>query len=285
MKTSLITTFKAIIFITFISCCNLLIANTSSHTSNNTKIDNSPFMPYELNYILPFNYSDSNRKYDEIFPNMPNRRYEVKFQISAQTPIVSNIFGKPLSLNVFYTQLSFWQFYAKSAYFRESNYNPGLFFHLQPSQAHLKIYSIDLGAMHQSNGRGSTFERSWNRVFMNFTFLLSPKWSFTLRPWVRVHILEAKDYNPQITHFLGYGDMRLTYHHNNFMASLMVRNLLESHLKRGAGELDISFPFYHYFHGFVQGFTGYGESLISYNHYTNSVGVGISLFSKHTPSD
>jgi phospholipase A1 len=260
--------------------------NGSGDKSNSSCVAmNSPFEPYELNYILPYSYNSSNKAYDEIFDHTANKKYEVKFQISAQTPIIRNIFHKPLSLNVFYTQVSYWQFYATSAYFRESNYNPGFFLHLQPQNKHpFRLFSVDVGAMHQSNGRGATYERSWNRVFMNLTFHLSPSWGLSLRPWYRVNVLEAKNYNPDLVHYLGDGDLRVNYRKNNFAASLMLRNEFESGFSRGAEELDISFPFYSYFHGFVQVFSGYGQSLIAYNHYSNSAGVGISLFSQHTPS-
>lgn len=250
-------------------------------TTGNSYI--SPFGPYQLNYIIPFNYSTADTSYDQIYPNSPNKKYEVKFQISGQTTLIDNLFHKPLGLNLFYTQVSYWQFYAKSAYFRETNYNPGLFFHFHPTFGKLpfRLKAVDLGAMHQSNGRGEKYERSWNRVFMDFTFQISPDWCVSVRPWYRVHILEAKDYNPDMVRYLGDGDIRINYHHNNFMASLMFRNVFESGFARGAEELDLSFPLYSHFHMFLQTFSGYGQSLIAYNHYTNSVGIGFSLFSDH----
>jgi phospholipase A1 len=144
--------------------------------------------------------------------------------------------------------------------------------------------SIDFGAMHQSNGLGSTNERSWNRIYLNFTFHLTNNWVLSVRPWYRIHALEDEDYNLNITKYLGDGDLRISYTFNNFMVYLLLRNEIESGFSRGAEELDFAFPFFHHIHGFVQAFSGYGQSLISYNHPTNSIGVGFSLFGPHTPN-
>ena len=61
--------------------------------------------------------------------------------------------------------------------------------------------------------------------------------------------------------------------------SIMSRNNLESGFQRGALQLSWSFPLFKwpYLKGYVQYFTGYGESLIDYDHYVNTIGFGLSL--------
>jgi len=44
-----------------------------------------------------------------------------------------------------------------------------------------------------------------------------------------------------------------------------------------SAELAYSFPLTPYVYGYVQVFSGYGQSLIEYNHRTNSAGVGLAF--------
>ena len=85
---------------------------------------------FHTNYILPFYYTGS--PYREVYEghtpdNQKIKHQEMKFQISLLIPILSfnNSYD---SINVGYTQVSYWQFYNKSQFFRESNYAPELFF-------------------------------------------------------------------------------------------------------------------------------------------------------------
>lgn len=59
----------------------------------------------------------------------------------------------------------------------------------------------------------------------------------------------------------------------------MSRKNIESGFSKGAVELGWSFPLWEipYFKGYVQYFSGYGESLIDYDEYVNRLGVGIIL--------
>lgn len=57
----------------------------------------------------------------------------------------------------------------------------------------------------------------------------------------------------------------------------MFRNTIESRFKHGAIELSYSFPIHGLLDGYIQFFSEYEQSLIEYNHYTNSIGVGLII--------
>lgn len=231
---------------------------------------------YKPTYFLPFYYTQSPYQsvYDHDTPfDQKVMSEEFKGQISFQAPLVYQAFGPKNTLSLGYTQLSYWQVYADSQYFRETDYEPEIFFsHVQTNYFNWKI-----GLEHQSNGRGGYQERSWNRVY-GAANISGANWLLTFQPWVLIFMTDSSQVpNPDITHFMGNGEESFAYKVNNLTISVMVRNNLESHFARGAEEVDFTFPLTTHFRGFVQFFSGYGQSLIEYNHYTNGVGIGFAL--------
>jgi phospholipase A1 len=131
--------------------------------------------------------------------------------------------------------------------------------------------------VHQSNGRGGLFERSWNRGYGEAIYS-GANWLFSAKAWGLIFQDESSNlHNPDIADYLGYGRLlfAIKTHKNTF--SFMVRNELESHFTRGAEQITWSFPLHGHFLGYMQMFSGYGQSLIEYNHYTNSAGFGIAF--------
>ena len=135
-----------------------------------------------------------------------------------------------------------------------------------------------VGLVHQSNGRSGVLSRSWNRAYATFVFERDD-WAFAIKPWVWLRSDREDSDNPDITDYLGHGELRLFYGHAGHVFSLMSRNNLESGFDRGAVELSWSFPVfgYPYLKGYLQYFYGYGESLIDYDRRVNRIGLGISL--------
>lgn len=239
-------------------------------------------IPYRPTYILPayYDFKPDRNVYKQETPNDEQlKNVELKFQFSLKIPLWTNIFNKPVSLYAAYTQLSFWQAYTDSPFFRESNYEPEFFLDYKVDK-NLKygweLTFIDLGVEHQSNGRGGTLERSWNRMYAR-AILSKGNFLLSLVPWYVFNDPSKRKHNPDIVHYLGHGKLIFAYGICNNTFSLETRNNIESGFSYGSAQLAWSFPLTKNFKGYIQAFTGYGQSLIEYNHYSNSVGIGFAL--------
>src|SRR5207245_11785868 len=118
---------------------------------------------------------------------------------------------------------------------------------------------------HESNGRGGSLSRSWNRVIGEVAVANGP-WSLQLRPWVRVDTATGNnDDNPDISDFVGRGEVIATYRQHGNVVTLTARHTLRSgEDSRGSARLDWACTLTGKLSGHVQFFTGYGESLIAY---------------------
>ncbi len=207
---------------------------------------------------------------------------EIQFQLSMKFPLLVDLFNDTVDIYAAYTQRAFWQVYhsSGSAQFRENNYEPEIWVQFSPSWELFGFKNTwnSLGLVHQSNGRGGTLERSWNRVFAWLT-IEREKLALSFRPWYRIPENNDDDNNPDITDYLGHFELYASYKWNEHVFSMMSRNNLESGFEKGSVELSWSIPLgdWPYLKGYVQYFTGYGRDLVDYKQYSNTIGVGISL--------
>lgn len=208
------------------------------------------------------------------------QKVEAKYQLSLKAPVLHGLFDGDDAIYAAYTQRSFWQVYNRraSAPFRETDYEPEVWYQHAANRNILgwNLNSVLLGVNHQSNGRSKDFSRSWNRVFAAAAFERGNV-AMVLRPWIRVTEDPSNDDNRDITHYLGNFDLTMIGKAGGHSWDLMVRNNLRRHGNRGATQFGWSFPLSTRFRGYVQWFKGYGESLIDYNNYQNTVGVGVML--------
>jgi len=239
-------------------------------------------LPYKPNFILLANYNSR--------PNQtpwkgfgagpaPVNKTEIKFQISIKVPLAHGIFMDNDGLFAGYTQKSFWQAYNRdiSSPFRDNNFNPEIFYRMELDQDFLSLNArlLTVGFEHESNGRAEPLSRSWNRVYGSIVAERG-NLTFGLKAWYRIPESASVDNNPEITNFLGYGELYVYYKSGGNTLSLMFRPSLTAGFSPGL-QLDWSFPLFGKLQGYIQYYSGYGESLIDYNHYNNSIGVGVIL--------
>ena len=207
---------------------------------------------------------------------------EVQFQLSIKTPLAVNLFDDRVDLFAAYTVRSFWQFYNSefSSPFRETNHEPEFWLQFRSDWNFFGFqHTVSaIGLNHMSNGQGGSLSRSWNRLYGAVVFERG-NLVFMLRPWIRLEEDFEDDDNPDITDYYGHGELWMAYKYRDHTFSMMTRNNLESGFSRGAVELGWSFPLFGYpfLKGYIQYFSGYGESLVDYNQYVNRIGLGLQL--------
>ncbi len=254
---------------------------------------------YHPNYLVAYGTSP----FDAAPQSSPERVYDdqpstdpkgVKFQISAKVRIFDRD-DHAYGLWLAYTQQSWWQVFdaPDSRPFRETNYQPEAIIALRPELFGVKNDGdgfawrmLNFGFAHQSNGQSGNASRSWNRVYAEAGF--ERDWqeggqlALLARGWARISEDPNKDDNPDITDYLGYGDLRAIYRRGDYLFTAMARGNLRT--GKGAGEIAFAFPLVRGaaarsfpFKGYVQVFTGYGESLLDYNWRQTTVGIGFML--------
>ena len=225
---------------------------------------------YKFNYLLPVAYAKT-------IPDDGRKSVETKFQISLAKPLFYDVFGLRESLVAAYTQTSWWQITKTSAPFRETNYQPEIFLNFASPKylEQIGVKNLKFGLLHESNGRDGTNSRSWNRAYVQSDFVYG---NFSVSPRVWSVIGEKND-NKEILNYIGHGDLRLSYKLNDQIFSLMLRNNLHfDKTNKGAAELSYMFPIFSTgVYGYLQYFTGYGESLIDYDRHTDKIGLGFVI--------
>jgi len=236
------------------------------------------FTPYAPNYILLGTYTDS---IQESSPSGRNpQSVETKFQLSFKTRVANGVLGHDNALWFGYTQLSLWQLYdsKNSSPFRETNYQPELLWMAPLDEPFLgaRLRLVSLGINHQSNGQTDPFSRSWNR-FIGGAILEADDDVFLVRGWWRIPESESQDDNPHIERYIGLGELTWIHTFEKQRLSLTLRSNLEPAHPRGSAQLDWSFALSETLRGYVQAFSGYGETLIDYDNPQTRIGVGLML--------
>ena len=219
-------------------------------------------------FMLPVSYSNEYH----------GARTEAVFQLSAKHRIFRTNFYFA------YTQISFWQAYDEknSAPFRETNYNPELFFRTRRFSLYAGQVGADIGFEHESNGQKPPISRSWNLIYAcpyyyQSSFLLYLKFRYRLPE-------EAKEFegaaigddNPDITDYLGYGDLDMFY---RFSSDHLLHLRIRGNVNTGKGcvMLNYSMPIptgkVSYLN--IRISHGYGESLVDYNRSLTRIGLGM----------
>lgn len=246
-------------------------------------------LPHRPNYILPITWHNHPGEHTDITFNENSapvtetagyQHFEAIFQLSIKYPIATGVIGEMSRLDVAYTNRSFWQMYNTdiSRPFRETNHEPELILSWQPQNKTIDYFSVTLN--HQSNGQSGDLSRSWNRIIAETGFVF-PSGLLNTKLWWRIpessRIGPLGDDNPDITKYMGYGEVRYVFVYGSNTASIMLRNNVKFSNNKGAIEIGYNFPLHKKIKGYIQYFNGYGDSLIDYDRSQQRIAIGIKL--------
>jgi phospholipase A1 len=238
------------------------------------------FRPYRENYLLLGKYdtAPNNTPFQATLnaagPNEQLSHTELAFQLSFKVKALEDLPYTHSDLWFGYTQKNFWQAYSGSISrpFRETSFQPEVMLVTPLGWNFLgaRAEFLNLGVVHESNGRGIGGSRSWNRVYAQVG-VEKGDFSILARVWKRLSEHDNDD-NPDITDFLGHGDVTANYRWRGHQFSALARRNFSTN--KGAGQLSWAFPLKDNLKGYIQVFSGYGQSLIDYNSNQKSIGAG-----------
>ncbi|MDZ5461143.1 phospholipase A [Azohydromonas lata] len=249
---------------------------------------------YLPTYLLPLHVTSSlNRQPFSptrgLAPARPGyRSLEAKLRISLRAKIAEGLLLPDADLWFAYTQRSLWQVWnrAESSPFRNTDYEPEAIYVVPVPQALGELPGgwrwrmVQLGLAHQSNGQGDALSRSWNRMYFG-TAAERDGLGLQLRLNHRLQSDSGDDDNPGLTRYIGNAELTANWLPGAHTVQVGWRTHLTD-FRRGSLQLDWTYPVRRDnpqgLRWYVQLFTGYGETLLDYNHRQTSLGVGVALF-------
>jgi phospholipase A1 len=226
---------------------------------------------------------------------------EVKFQFSAKFDVWPN--RGPHAVYFAFSQKSLWNLYQPSQPFLENNYAPELFytyFHAPNSYepaAGCSFFLERAGVIHESNGEGGAGSRGWNRVYGESRFACYNAArnyaDVTLELWAPPFGVAD---NPHIARYEGYGELSFSVGNDQGQGWLgdwdITAHGRKGTLLRAASiEIDARWrPRYGDFWRFTpylygQAFSGYGETLLTYDRSLTAFRVGIGFTDRSTRTE
>ena len=254
-----------------------------------TEINPFVITPHKQSYILPVMVSDNfNTGPYEFFDEYANGMKEVesKYQVSFKVPLTEpSVFFPGDGFYFGMTIQAWWQVYSGdiSKPFRETNYQPELFYMAPlPFKFDEGNWLLSIHFEHQSNGQPQILSRSWNRILASITYE-KDNYMLNLKPWHRISeddktnpLQPTGDDNPDILDYLGHYEFSGAYaFSDDTKVSFMMRKNWQT--GNGAIEINVTYPLWGRLIGMAQYFSGYGESMIDYNHKQQKLGLGIAL--------
>jgi phospholipase A1 len=205
-----------------------------------------------------------------------NETADASFQISIRQRLTKSVLPFKTFAYLTYTQKSFWDIYAKSSPFRDTNYNPGIGLGKYIFHQNKLVGAAFAQIKHESNGRDEEESRSWNYLSISMKYFFNARFNLAGEFWIPY--VDGGN-NKDLLDYRGLGYISLNYISNKQKWWLSA----DFNPRKGFGNVNttmtasfrVSQKSNQYL--FARFFQGYGESLMDYNKYTMNIRVGICI--------
>ena len=205
-----------------------------------------------------------------------SRNSDVKFQISVSQRLTKSKLPFDSYLFLQYTQKAFWNVFQASLPMRDLNFNPGIGLGHLIIRKNKYIGKAYVMVEHESNGRDSIENRSWNKLTLGVAVLLNKNWEVQFKGWIPV--IDGKE-NDDILKYNGIFQVAANYRTDNrrFNLGLILTKRLTWFSFNTQVELSYKFNNNENQYFFVQYYNGYGENLLEYNQFKSILRVGFVI--------
>lgn len=205
-----------------------------------------------------------------------NESADATFQISIRQRLTKSVLPFKTFAYLTYTQKSFWDIYAESSPFRDTNYNPGIGLGKYLFYNNKLVGAAFAQIRHESNGRDGDDSRSWNYLSLSMKYYFNTKLNIATELWVPY--VDGGN-NKDLLDYKGLGYISFNYMSDKSKWWLSAdinprKGFFNMNTTLTAG-FRISERSNQYL--FARFYQGYGESLLDYNKYTMNIRVGICI--------
>lgn len=255
---------KSIITVIFLVCCYVGSSQTVAYDNLG---DIPAFSMYGDNYFIT---GTSLRE------PLTSTTSDIKFQIGFKHRLSNRcLLGFYPFLT--YQQRSFWDFYRKSAPFRETNYNPGLAVGRTFIKDNHLLGVLYLEVEHESNGRDGMASRSWNRVSLINKWCPHPKFRVDISAWLPFSLDNGN--NADLLDYEGYQKLGFSWNFSPRFYLDVDSQLAFEDETRGNVQAGLFFQYTSNTDRFIylQYFHGYAEELFGYREHRSWLRMGIAF--------
>lgn len=200
---------------------------------------------------------------------------DVKFQISLSIRLSNAVLPWHTYLYLFYTQLTMWNVFEKSLPMRDMNFNPGIGWTKPFFSKGRYIGKMTLILEHESNGRDGLESRSWNRVSLAGSAIVTDWLMVHAKYWIP--IIDS-DNNRDLLNYAGLfrWGFNLTSRNKRWQGGLTFTkrkgnvfdwNTIAEVSWKVSEKSNVNL--------FAQYYNGYGENLLDYNQFHSRLRVGL----------